>query len=83
MENTRFGFGCGMTVYLGGEPVYPGVPITPDPLLHLTQAHLPGGKLKFEAAWPHFVVFTHTEANAALLAQNGLEKPREKSHYEY
>lgn len=83
MRNACFGFGCGMDVFAGGEPIYPGIPITPEPLIHLTQKHLPGGKARFDDAWPHFVVFTHTDENAALLARNGLEAPLEKSHYEY
>lgn len=83
MRNACFGFGCGMTVYADGDPIYPGIPIEPKFLINLTQRHLPGGKARFEDAWPEFVRYTHTADNTVLLARNGLPAPREKSHYEY
>ena len=78
----------GVGVALYAHPSYPGLPA--EPLLLITQDHLPGEKepeptegLCLREAWETFSVFTHTEQNQSYLKQYGLELPRSAGHYDY
>lgn len=85
MRNACMGFNCGMTVYAEGVPVYPGVPVEPELLLDITAKHLPGEgyAVPFNEAFAILSAYTHTPENAARLARNGLETPRDKGYYDY
>lgn len=87
MRNANMGFGCGMTIYEPGEPVYPGVPIKPTILCDVTKDHLPlpvgKDRTSFDDGWEAFSPFTHNDDNTARLKAEGLPEPKGKSHYDY
>lgn len=97
LSNACWGFGCGLTLYATPPHVYPGAETKPECLLSITKNHLPlegrtilsGKKMvpadrtTFDDGWDAFSPFTHSEENAKLLKEYGLESPKAKSHYEY
>lgn len=97
LANANWGFGCGMSILAVPPHVYPGADTKPERLLSITKDHLPlegrtmsdGKKMvpadrtHFEDGWTAFTPFTHSEENARLLKEYGLEPPKSKGHYEY
>jgi hypothetical protein len=93
------GFGCGLAVYEVPPLVYPGADVKPEFLIDVTKEHLPltvcdlrepgehGANLKdrtlFSDGWRAFSPFSHSGANAKLLAEHGFEPPKDKGHYDY
>ena len=44
---------------------------------------VPADRTTFEDGWVEFSPFTHSEKNAKLLAEYGMEPPKAKGYYDY
>jgi hypothetical protein len=92
MRGACFGFGCGMLLWEPEPaPLYPGADVRPDPVLFITQDHLPlsealgsmRDRTTLDDGWRVFSPFTHSAENVDLLRRCGLPESESRSDCEY
>ncbi len=83
-STAEYGFNFGITLCIEPQPIYPGVEPTIESVFFISGEYLPDeiGQ-RFENAWEVLSLLSHNNVNREKLARNSIEKPRDKSHYDY